>query len=150
MAEHQWGCTIERELPSRLGAHLASMDEILDKLRSLGWSDRELFGVQMALEESLSNAIRHGNKLDEAKVVQFVCKMSEQRFWLRVCDQGEGFTPDAVPDCTSEDALEECGGRGLLLIRAYMTTVEYNEAGNCVTMEKIRGEVDSSLVDVAT
>lgn len=150
MTQHNWSWTVERRLPSRRNAHLASMDEILAKLTSLGWSDRELFGVQMALEESLTNAIRHGNKCDESKEVLLVCKVSPERFWLLVEDQGPGFIIEHVPDCTDEDRLEVCGGRGLMLIRAYMTSVEYNETGNRVTMEKVRGDATSELIDMSS
>lgn len=150
MSHHNWSHTIERSLPSRRNAHLESMEEILAKLTQLGWSDRELFGVQMALEESLTNAIRHGNKLDESKQVMMECKVSPERFWLRVEDEGPGFIPADVPDCTKEHNLEACGGRGLMLIRAYMTSVEYNDTGNRVTMEKIRGDESGELVDVST
>jgi serine/threonine-protein kinase RsbW len=114
------------------------MQEILQVLQELGWDGRDLFGVELALEESLSNAIRHGNRLDESKLVLVECKASPQRFWLQVRDQGAGFRPDAVPDCTAEDNLECPGGRGLALMKAYMTHVEYNQRGNCVTMEKTR------------
>jgi serine/threonine-protein kinase RsbW len=114
------------------------MDEILRQLRCLGWDGRDYFGIEMALEESLSNAIRHGNRSDESKQVVVDCKLSPERFWLRVQDEGRGFNPKAVPDCTADENLKCPGGRGLALIRAYMTTVEHNERGNCVTMEKIR------------
>jgi serine/threonine-protein kinase RsbW len=105
----------------------------------MGWTERELFGVQMALEESLTNAIRHGNKLDESKLVTVDCRVSPERFWLRVEDEGEGFVPEEVPDCTDDESLHECGGRGVMLIKAYMTSVDYSPTGNCVTMEKVRG-----------
>lgn len=150
MAEHKWSREIERTLPSRSGAHVSTMGEILDGMRHLGWSDRELFGIEMALEESLTNAIRHGNRFDESKAVSVSCKFSSERFWLRVQDEGPGFVPDEVPDCTADEHLEECGGRGLMLIRAYMTRVEYCGCGNTVEMEKIRGDSDSGLVDVAS
>jgi serine/threonine-protein kinase RsbW len=114
------------------------MEEIVRELEELGWDGRDLFGVRLALEESLSNAIRHGNRLDDAKHVFVQCKLSPERFWLRVSDEGAGFRPKDVPDCTDDANLECCGGRGLALIMAYMTRVEYNERGNCVTMEKIR------------
>jgi serine/threonine-protein kinase RsbW len=150
MAEQNWSRILERILPSRRDAHLETMREILAELRRLGWSDRELFGIEMALEESLTNAIRHGNQFDESKEVQVCCKFNAGHFWLKVEDEGPGFVPDEVPDCTDDDNLEECGGRGLMLIRAYMTRVEYCGRGNCVVMEKIRGDADSSLVDVAS
>lgn len=150
MDQHNWSWTLKRSLPSRRNAHLESMDEILGQLTELGWSDRELFGVQMALEESLTNAIRHGNKCDESKQVSFECKVSPERFWLRVEDEGPGFIPEHVPDCRKGSHLEACGGRGLMLIKAYMTTVEFNECGNRVTMEKVRGEQSSELMDVSS
>ncbi len=140
MSEVSWSWTAQRELKSRSGAHIPLLEEILQELERLGWdrNSRDYFGVQMALEESMSNAIRHGNKLDESKCVLVECKASPSRFWLRVTDEGPGFKIEAVPDCTSDENLECCGGRGLALIEAYMTFVEYNECGNSVTMEKTR------------
>ena len=114
------------------------MREILDKLTQFGWDGRDLFGVELTLEESLSNAIRHGNRMDESKQVLVECKLSPERLWLRVKDEGRGFRPQTVPDCTADENLECPGGRGLALIKAYMTHVEHNKRGNCVTMEKIR------------
>ena len=138
MLEHRWSWTSQATLPSCQGAHLPYLEDVLARLKSLGWEGRDLFGVEMALEESLSNAIRHGNCFDTSKQVAVACKISPQRFWLRVEDQGGGFKPGAVPDCTAEENLECAGGRGLALIKAYMTRVEYNEQGNCVTLEKVR------------
>ncbi|MCI0642285.1 MAG: ATP-binding protein [Gemmataceae bacterium] len=138
MPEHVWIWTAQATLPSRRGAHMPCMQEILETLESLGWEGRDLFAVEMALEESLTNAIRHGNRLDESKRVHVECRASRDRFWLRVKDEGNGFRPQLVPDCTADENLECPGGRGLALIKAYMTNVEYNECGNCVTLEKIR------------
>lgn len=143
MAKHRWSWKLDTTLPSRSGAHLACMKQILTELTQLGWEGRDFFAVEVSLEETLSNAIRHGNQFDESKQVFVACKASPERFWLKVCDEGPGFDPDAVPDCTDEKHLEECGGRGVMLIQAYMTRVEYNEAGNCVTMEKVRGGEDA-------
>ncbi len=140
MSEHRWSWKSRTTLPSHLGAHIPHMQEILKELKGHGWSGRDLFGIEMALEESLSNAIRHGNCMDKSKEVFVECKVSPERFWLRVRDEGCGFQPGAVPDCTAEENLECPGGRGLALIKAYMTRVEYNQRGNCVTMEKTRSQ----------
>jgi serine/threonine-protein kinase RsbW len=138
MSEHRWIWTTRAELASRSGAHVALMQQILEQLSQNGWAGRDLFAVEMALEESLTNAIRHGNRFDESKKVQVECKLSPERFWLRVHDEGPGFSPNKVPDCTAEENLDCPGGRGLALMKAYMTRVEHNECGNCVTMEKSR------------
>jgi serine/threonine-protein kinase RsbW len=138
MSEHGWSWTTRTTLPSRHGSYVPCMQEILEKLALFGWDGRDLFGIELTLEESLSNAIRHGNCLDESKQVQVECKVSPERFWLRVEDEGHGFKLNSVPDCTADENLECPGGRGLALIRAFMTHVQYNQRGNCVTLEKIR------------
>ncbi len=130
--------TIQCALPSSLTAYHDLVQQILDSLTKLEWQAGELFGVHMALEESISNAIRHGNKEDPAKVVHIECQMSADRFWVRICDEGEGYDPSAVPDCCSPENLEVPGGRGLALISAYMSSVEHSICGKCLTMEKLK------------
>ena len=49
-----------------------------------------------------------------------------------------GFDPDGVPDPLAPGNLERPGGRGIFLMRHYMSWVQYNEIGNCVVMCKAR------------
>jgi serine/threonine-protein kinase RsbW len=130
--------TLQARLASSLDSYLDFMQLVLDRLKELGWTDTELFGVHMALEEGISNAIRHGNKLDSKKHVDIECRLAPERFWAQIRDEGPGFKPECVPDCCAPDRLEVPGGRGLTLIKAYMTKVEYNSTGNCLTLEKRR------------
>jgi serine/threonine-protein kinase RsbW len=127
---------LKRSLPSSLGSYQELIATIVAQLGEYGWASCDQFAVEMALEESISNAIRHGNKEDPAKRVEVEFRYGPNRFWACICDEGSGFEPSAVPDCCAPDRLEVPGGRGLALIRAYMTHVEYNARGNCVTMEK--------------
>lgn len=129
--------TIHRKLASTLTAYQELVQEILDILAEYGWGKETLFGVHMALEEAISNAVRHGNKHDPTKRVQIDCELSKQRFYVKVCDEGEGYDPCHVPDCCAEENLDVPGGRGLALMRAYMTSVELTDCGRCVIMEKI-------------
>ena len=64
--------------------------------------------------------------------------MSPERLWIQIRDEGAGFNPEEVPDPTDPDHLEIPSGRGIMLMRAFMTRVEYNDLGNCVVMEKQR------------
>ncbi len=130
--------TIIKALPSSLSAYQDFVQEILDQLRALGWESSHLFGIHMALEESISNAIRHGNRLDSQKQVHVECQLSAERFWAAIRDEGAGYTPAVIPDCCSPENLEAPGGRGLALIRAYMNSVELSQNGSCLTMEKLR------------
>jgi len=131
---------IARKLPSSLSAYHDFVQTVLEKLQVLGWKKDVLFGIHMALEESISNAIRHGNKEDSKKQVQVECELDTTRFWAKICDEGEGYDPNAVPDCCTPENLQQSGGRGLALIRAYMTTVAHSECGCCLIMEKLLEE----------
>jgi serine/threonine-protein kinase RsbW len=128
--------THRRTLPSSLDAYHGFVQDVLDGLSELGWSQSDLFGIHMALEESISNAIRHGNKEDVTKHVEVECQFGPDHFWARITDEGPGFRPADVPDCCSPDCLDLPGGRGLALMNAYMSRVHYNERGNSVTLEK--------------
>ncbi|HEY5313242.1 MAG TPA: ATP-binding protein, partial [Pirellulales bacterium] len=107
------------------------------QLKQHGWPPEDMFGVRLALEEALVNAIKHGNHSDATKCVHFSCKLGPDRLWLEIRDEGCGFNPQAVPDPTDAAHVALPNGRGLLLMRAYMSRVEYNAAGNCVVMEKL-------------
>jgi serine/threonine-protein kinase RsbW len=128
---------LQRALPSTLYAYHELVQEILCTLQELGWPNEELFGVHMALEESISNAVRHGNKEDPMKQVHVECELSEKRFFAKVCDEGLGYNPEKVPDCCSTENLKASGGRGLKLICAYMTSVQHTDRGRCLKMEKV-------------
>ena len=45
-----------------------------------------------------------------------------------------------VPDPTDDENLEVPSGRGLMLMRSFMSTVEFNSRGNGVIMETRRAE----------
>lgn len=135
----QWDWTTEAEIPSRVGAHLPFLEEALERLAALGWDGRDFFGIQMVLEETLSNAIRHGNRCDESKSVRVECRANKDRFWMSVEDEGQGFRPDEVADCTADENLDAFGGRGMALIDAYMESVTHNDRGNKITVETHRG-----------
>jgi anti-sigma regulatory factor (Ser/Thr protein kinase) len=79
MSEHSWSWTVHTSLPSQNGAHEPCVREVLAQLKLLGWADRDLFAVEMALVESLINAMRHGNRLDAKKKFEFECKASPER-----------------------------------------------------------------------
>ncbi len=140
MHEHAPATTWRHEidLPSERGASRLMMDDLLEQLGAHGWPESDIFGVHLAAEEAITNAIVHGNKLDPAKRVHVACEVSADRVWLEVRDQGQGFDPAAVPDCTADDRLEVPSGRGVMLMKSFMSRIEYNAKGNGVVLEKIR------------
>jgi serine/threonine-protein kinase RsbW len=96
------------------------------------------FGIQLALDEAFVNAVRHGNNLDPAKTVHAQWSFDRKRFKITIEDQGPGFDPETLPDPTAEENLVRPHGRGVMLMRAYMTEVSFNRRGNIVTLTKDR------------
>ena len=126
------------DLPSERGASRLIMDEVLDKLGEHGWASADIFSIHLAAEEAIVNAIVHGNKLSADKKVHVECFVSPTVARIEITDEGDGFKPNEVPDCTQDDRLEVPNGRGVMLIHNFMTRVEYNEKGNHVLMEKVQ------------
>ncbi len=136
MSDQAWTWTCDEEIPSEVEAGRDVLQSMLGQLEALGWSDRDVFGVHLSVEEALVNAIRHGNRLHPEKVVRFECHMSSQSLWVKISDQGEGFDPADVPDPTDPEQLEAPSGRGIMLMRNFMAKVDYTNGGTTVTMEK--------------
>ena len=138
MPNDAWNVLLQKRIPSDPLAGREVMEELLRQLDKIDWLAEELFGVHLAVEEALVNAIKHGNREDVSKLVYFVCRVSSERLRIEIEDEGPGFNPHDVPDPTDDDNLEVPSGRGIMLMKSFMTTVEYNERGNQVVMEKFR------------
>jgi len=110
------------------------LDPVAEGMTRLGFPDKEVFGVRLALEEALVNGLRHGNRGDPGKRVRVRYRLTPEEVWAEVEDQGQGFDPAGVADPTTEQGWSRPGGRGLLLMRHYLSSVRHNERGNAVTL----------------
>jgi serine/threonine-protein kinase RsbW len=125
-------------IPSDLELARKLQDQIERQLVDIGgFSDSEIFAIKLALEEALVNAIKHGNQMDRSKMVHVEYRLEAGHFEVRITDEGTGFDPDDVPDCTDPENLERPCGRGLLLMRHYMNRIDYIPPGNVVVMTKV-------------
>ncbi len=115
--------------------------DIVSFAQKCEFSEPELFAIRLAIEEALVNAIKHGNGSDPSKKVRIEYSIDHEQFRVCIEDEGPGFDPASVPDPTDPEFLERPCGRGLMLMKHYMSLVEYSGRGNCVTMLKRRGEV---------
>lgn len=136
-----WKC--DKTIQSDLDAGHASIEELMNALESAGWEGRDVFHIQMAIEEAVVNAIEHGNKRDATKQVHIVFAVDAESAEMTITDQGDGFDHQNVADPTEEERLDQPRGRGVLLIRELMTQAQYNQKGNSVWMRKERSKDDS-------
>jgi serine/threonine-protein kinase RsbW len=116
----------------------ALLDDLGAALEEYNYPKKDQFAVRLALEEALVNAVKHGNLGDASKEARLRYHVNAEFVLTEVEDEGTGFDPSGVPDPLAPENLERPSGRGLFLIRKYMSWMEHNERGNCVKMCKQR------------
>lgn len=130
-------------MPSRLESvdEAATIADEFAKRQSL--DDEFISAIDLAIRESVANAVKHGNKLDESKNVNVTLSDSAQQFEITVRDFGSGFDVDNIADATAPENLLKTNGRGILFMRSFMDEVEWSNAvdgGLIVRMSKSKGE----------
>ncbi len=131
--------TTELRLPSRIEAVEKAAAAVSEFMSRLGIDEGVAFGVDMAVREAVTNAVLHGNKLDQAKVVALELRNSPGSFEIIVHDQGSGFDPNDLPDPTKAENLLKSSGRGIFFMRNFMDTVDWSadpKGGTTVRMMK--------------
>ena len=139
----EWTWSIVKKIRSETAEARMLLDELLARLEQNTWPEEDKFGIHLSVEEALMNAIKHGNQRDPEKFVHVEFYLSPELLRVSVTDEGDGFNPNDVPDPTLDENLELPSGRGLMLMRTFMTFVQYNEKGNGVRMEKKRSVAEA-------
>jgi len=117
-------------------AEVEGIQNALDAAMSAaGFTKASLFAVRLAFQEAIANAFNHGHKTlphDTPATVEYL--VTPHEVVIAIEDQGPGFQSETVADCTLDENLEIPRGRGVMLIRNYMTDVRYNAKGNRIEM----------------
>jgi serine/threonine-protein kinase RsbW len=91
--------------------------------------------IWIALNEAVTNAIKHGNKYNPSKKVSLTVQNKDQRYLCFIVrDEGEGFDPSTLKDPTDPEHLLEPNGRGVFLINKLADTVNFSANGTIVEM----------------
>jgi len=91
--------------------------------------------ILVSLTEAVTNAILHGNQGDRSKCVSISLRHQRDALSIRVSDEGPGFDPQQVPDPTSLECLEKCGGRGIFLMQHLSDECRFTSGGSTVEMK---------------
>jgi CheY-like chemotaxis protein/anti-sigma regulatory factor (Ser/Thr protein kinase) len=143
--------------PALIPHLVGHLKETLAEMTEL--DDTALLRVSVALREAVLNAMEHGNlELDSAlreddgaayhrladerrqqkpyrdRRVTVRVRETPKEAVYSVRDEGPGFDPSTLPDPLDPANMERASGRGLLLMRTFMTEVRHNPTGNEVTM----------------
>ena len=106
-----------------------------------GFDEEEQYRVNLAVRESVANAIEHGNKYSLEKNVELRFCLTTAAMSLSVRDHGAGFDPASLPDPLDPENLLNPAGRGILYMRSFMDDVElirHPEGGMQITLVKQR------------
>ena len=98
-----------------------------------GFDEGSQHKIEMAVHESMINAIWHGNKNDASKSVWLRFRIFSDRLEIRIRDQGNGFDPSAIPDPLANENLLKVSGRGIFLIRTFMDEFRVERISGCGT-----------------
>ena len=122
------------EIPSSR-ENVRFVEKYIERARTEYNIDEDVYGnIIVAVTESVSNAIIHGNKLDETKKVKLGLSMSDNKFKIEVQDQGCGFDYLSVPDPTLPENIHKPGGRGIFLMKRLCDKMEILEEGRKIQL----------------
>jgi anti-sigma regulatory factor (Ser/Thr protein kinase) len=103
-----------------------AVSEITAALKSLDWCD-DIDLVALAIHETLTNALVHGNRCDPEKTIGISVTLNHDGSLLAtVKDSGSGFDPNLLPNPLAAENLLSNHGRGIFLIRQVMDKVEFD------------------------
>jgi serine/threonine-protein kinase RsbW len=118
---------------NRIEMSIGSALEYLDLVQTLtdcvtsfmGFDEDTAHWIGMSVRESVTNAIQHGNKLDQSKKVDIRFDVASDQLEISVKDQGTGFQVNDLPNPLDPENLLKPSGRGIFYIRSFMDEVEF-------------------------
>jgi serine/threonine-protein kinase RsbW len=126
------GGTVRLQIPSNFEL-LDVIQVASDRLAVLAGLDEDtIHWIGVAVRESVINAIKHGNREDQDKLVTIEFSISPPaaptEFIVRVVDEGEGFEPQEVADPLAPENILKSSGRGIFFMRSFMDDVVLRRA----------------------
>jgi anti-sigma regulatory factor (Ser/Thr protein kinase) len=130
-------CQFDVTIPADPRAIPTVTDGVLHVLQEKRWPDERIIEVELALQEALTNAIRHGCKGDPSRKVQCVVTCDNQgEILIVVRDPGTGFDATSLPDPLQSENILKSSGRGIFLINQLMDEVAFRDGGRELQMRK--------------
>jgi serine/threonine-protein kinase RsbW len=100
--------------------------------RQLAFDEDALTWMEVAVRESIINAIKHGNRHDRSKyvTVAFTTRPvpAPGELEISIRDEGEGFDPEALADPLAPENLLKSSGRGIFFMRSFMDDVRISRS----------------------
>lgn len=129
-----------RSIPSHLPVVRSALDRFCELL---GFSEEERGLVVLAVDEALTNIIRHAyrGRNDQRIEITFRCMSGadgQEALQIQLRDWGDAVSPEQFKPRPLQEVRP--GGLGVHIMRCCMDNVEYRpapEGGTCLTMTKL-------------
>jgi anti-sigma regulatory factor (Ser/Thr protein kinase) len=132
-------CQFTMTIPANPASIPALADAVNQVLEEKNWPQDDVMAVELALNEAVANAIRHGCQGDHDQQLQCSVTCDESgEVVIVVRDPGDGFNPGAVPNPLEAANIFKPAGRGIFLINSLMDDVRFADGGREVQMRKKR------------
>jgi len=118
---------------------------VVEDLRARGIAEDDLCAIRLALDEVITNAVKHGNALDPRKLVRVHYAVSEAQAKFRVTDEGAGIWQAGLKPLTREHFAGS--GYGLALVRGVIDHVEWAPGGTEVFLSKYRADAPDTVAE---
>lgn len=125
-------------------ANLANIsDYVVGKAEAAGLNEKEVYAVQLAVDEAVTNIIEHAYGGEGKGDIWIRCEEYVGGLEVEIRDKGKSFDPDDVPKPKVGTPLEEFGprGAGMFLMQKLMDDVQFEffEKETVLRMKKKRG-----------
>jgi len=116
--------------------NLRKVEKLVDEVSAEYQIGSDIYGnILIAALEGANNAILHGNKLDESKMVNIEIIKEEKSLKINIEDEGNGFDYKNIPDPTAPENIENVNGRGIFLMEKLSDKIEFSKNGARVELE---------------
>ena len=120
---------IQIQIPS-LPENIRIVESFIDNAKEKYQLNDDIYGnIMIAVTESVSNAIVHGNQSDTKKNVHLKLSLEKSLIKFTIQDEGVGFDYDSLPDPTLPENINKPGGRGIFLMKNLCDEVSFKEEG---------------------
>ena len=120
-------------------------DFVGEAAHQVGFSEKEIYSIQLAADEASTNIIEHAYAGVENGRIEIDCNITGDDLKIVMRDRGKSFDPSSVPEpnVNADLSKRKIGGLGMYLMRQLMDEVHYetsSEMGNTLTMIKRKGD----------
>jgi|SRR5688572_9514035 len=130
-------CAFTMTIPADPAAIPTVTAGVVQVLQEKHWPEQDIMAVELALQEAVANAIRHGCGGDRSKQLQCAVTCDESgEIMITVRDPGSGFDPSTIADPLDPDNILKSSGRGIFLINGLMDDVRFADGGRELRMRK--------------